>query len=97
MRPPSKDALDAAVIREILTGEQLRRVRDEEKREQQAYRDAAEMKGHRTVAGLGKCVAATPMMEWFAMCQKYGQEAFSDREFLKDFQKRFPHLSPNRV
>ena len=94
---PSKDALDADVIREMYTGEELRRKRDERKREQQAYREAAEMKGHRSVAGLGKCIAAIPMMEFIIMSQKYGNDCWDDREFLRDFQKRFPHLSPNRA
>ena len=94
---PSKDALDADVIREILTGETLRRRHAERKREQQVYRDAAQMKGHRSVAGLGKCVAAIPQMEFFAMSAKYGYGCWDDRAFLKDFNKRFPHLSPNRA
>jgi hypothetical protein len=94
---PSKDSLDAAVIREMLTGEEYRRKLNERKREQQAYKDAAQMKGHRSVAGLGKCIASIPMMEFIAISQKYGYEAFGDKEFLKDFQKRFPHLAPNKL
>jgi hypothetical protein len=44
-----------------------------------------------------RCVAVTPAWEWFNMRNKYGAEAMRDRGFMKDFQKRFPHLSPNKI
>jgi hypothetical protein len=94
---PSKEALDADVIRELLTGEEFRRKNNERKREQQAYREAAEMKGHRTVAGLGKCIACIPQMEFIAISAKYGNDCWDDKSFIKDFQRRFPHLAPNRA
>lgn len=44
-----------------------------------------------------RCVAVTPAWEWFNLRNKYGAEAMRDRGFIKDFQKRFPHLSPNKI
>ena len=94
---PSKEALDGAVIREMLTGEEFRRKNKERQREQKAAKEACEMKGHRSVAGLGKCVAAIPMMEFYALCAKYGYQEVMSRSFMRDFNKRFPHLSPNQA
>lgn len=80
-----------------MTGEELRRREKELARERQAYKEACEMRGHKTVAGLGKCVAAIPLMEYIHMTQKYGHEEVNSREFLQYFNKKFPHLSPNNA
>ena len=93
----SEDAKNAAVCREILTGEELRRKSGEMKRERHAAQEALQMKNHRTIGDLGLCVANVPMVEYIHLTQKYGAEELNDRAFWKDFGKRFPHLCPHKA
>jgi hypothetical protein len=58
---------------------------------------ARELRGHKTINGLGKCVASMPSWEFFRLVQKYGHAEVHSEGFLRDFQRRFPHLSPNKV
>jgi hypothetical protein len=51
------------------------------------------MKGSRDVPGLGKFVATMPEWEFFRLREKYGNEEVHSDEFIRDFQKRNPHLS----
>ena len=51
----------------------------------------------KTVKGLGKCVAVIPEDEFFRLQRKYGHQEVHSREFLRYFNKKFPHLSPNRA
>ena len=94
---PSKEALDNAVIREICTGEEYKRKLGERKREQQAAKEAAQMKGHRTIGELGKCVMNIPGIEFFALVHKYGWEEVYSDEFAKYVFKTHRHLCPNRI
>lgn len=88
--------INRALIREITTGFQL--IKANEKREEiHAAAEAKALKGHRTVKGLGKCVAVIPQDEWFRLNKKYGHEEVHSTEFLRYFNKRFPHLSPNKA
>lgn len=95
---PSVEALNAAVIREMITGEKLRRTIDEEKREQAAARDAAARRGHKTVKGLGRCVLSIPQQEFFTVAEKMGTfDCWSDKGFIRDMQKRYPHLKVSSI
>lgn len=58
---------------------------------------ARAMKGHKTIPGLGKCVAVMPAREFFRLQAKYGTAEVHSKEFLRDFNQRFPELSPNKV
>lgn len=93
---PTQESLDAAVCREILTGEEFRRKAAERKREQEAYKLAAQRKGHKEML-LGKCVAVMPMLEYMDLVAKYGQDEVASPEFLKYFNREFSHLSPHKV
>lgn len=82
-----------AFERELRSGVELKKA-TEEARERKAAQEAKDLK--RTVGGLGKCVAVVPDWEFFRLKQKYGSEVQS-KEFVKYFQRKFPHLAPNKI
>lgn len=94
----SDGTMMAALEREIRTGFQLEKA-TQEARERAAAKEAATYRGVRNPlmhkAGL-RHVAEIPAREYFRLHKKYGKE-FESKEFMRDFQKRFPHLSTNRV
>ena len=55
------------------------------------------MRGHKTIPGLGKCVLNIPAHEFFLMREKYGEEAFGDKQFIRDFQRLEPEMAVHRV
>lgn len=69
----------------------------EESRVILARGQAAAMKNHKTIPGLGKCVAVIPPREYYRLVAKYGHAEVHSKEFLRDFNKRFSELSPNKV
>lgn len=92
----SDGEINRALEREIRTGFQL--IKANEKREEIVAADQAKaIAGHKTVNGLGKCVAVIPEDEFFRLQKKYGHAEVHSKEFLRYFNKRFPHLSPNRA
>lgn len=92
----SDGEINRALEREIRTGFQL--IKANEKREEIVAADQAKaIAGHKTVKGLGKCVAVIPEDEFFRLQKKYGHAEVHSKEFLRYFNKRFPHLSPNRA
>lgn len=42
-------------------------------------------------------LTVTPAWEWYNMRKKYGAEAMHDRGFIKDYQKKFSHLTVNKL
>lgn len=56
-------------------------------KEAQALRD---MRHERAGLLRGKCVLTLPQWEYEALCEKYGQEAFEERGFIKDMQRHCP-------
>lgn len=94
----SDGTIMAALEREIRTGFHLERA-TEEHRVKAAAAEAATYRGVRNPllhkAGL-RHVAEIPAREYMRLHAKYGKE-FESKEFMRDFQKRFPHLSTNRV
>jgi len=58
---------------------------------------AASMKGQKAVKGLGTHVASIPQHEYFTIREKYGEECWHDREFLKDFQRLEPEFASNKL
>lgn len=69
----------------------------EESRVVMARAQAAAMKNHKTIPHLGKCVAVIPPREYYRLVAKYGHAEVHSKEFLRDFNKRFSELSPNKV
>jgi hypothetical protein len=93
---PGEGAVRDALIKEIRTGFELVKAQ-EQAEEIKAAHQAKEMKGHRTIPGLGKCVAMIPPDDYFRMIKKYGRHEVHSKEFLRFFNKHYPHLSPNKA
>lgn len=92
----SNSEVDKALMRELREGLQLKRA-TEEARSRAAADRAAELRGHKAIKGLGKAVATMPEWEYFRLVQKYGMNEVHSKDFMRFFQKKFPHLSPNKV
>lgn len=92
----SNGEVDKALMRELTLGLELKK-QWERRREIQAAHEAKEIEGQRELKGLGRCVAVMPEWEFFRLQQKYGHSEVHSKDFLKYFQKRFPHLSPNKI
>jgi len=93
---PSDTAVRDALIKEIKTGWQLQK-QLERKNEIVAAHQAKELKQAKEIQGLGRCVAHIPADTYFLLQRRYGREEIHSKEFLKDWQKRYPHLSPNKL
>lgn len=92
----SDGEINKAFERELRTGMQLKKAW-EERREIRAAAEAKEMANSREVPGLGKHVGSMPAWEFFRLNQKYGHQEVHSDEFLRYFQKKFPHLSTNKI
>lgn len=89
--------IDRALISEIRSGIKLKEAWEKE-RETICAQHAEKVKDNQKHGFKSmRCVSVMPAWEWFNMRNKYGAEAMRDRGFIKDFQKRFPHLSPNKI
>ena len=94
--PEYSDAeLDDALIAEVFNQNELK-FQAEKVREEQTAVEANTNVG-KTHPVLGKCVANFPYPEYMFLIKKYGRETVHSPEFLKDYNKRFPHLSPNKA
>lgn len=92
----SNEALDAALVRELCSGRQLMETR-QQFREVDAAKEAKAMLGHKSIAGLGKAVAVVPQHEWFLMREKYGNECWEDKGFIRDFQRLEPSMAVHKI
>ncbi len=87
--------MTAAVIRELCSGRQL--METKQKFREIAAAQEADTLRNKTNSALGKAVAVIPSHEYFLIRNKYGEDAWHDREFVRDFQKFHPELSPNAL
>lgn len=85
-----------ALEQELRTGWQLKKEL-EAARETEARGQAQAMRNHRTIPGLGKCVAVMPDWDWFRVVQKFGRHEVHSKDFLRYYRRKFPDLCPNRV
>lgn len=93
----SNDEYTQALYTELRNGV-MAKAAIEKVREVNAAKEAEEIKKHQHLGFKSlKCVSVMPGWEWFNLRKKYGAEAMTDREFLRYFQKKFPHLSPNKI
>jgi hypothetical protein len=90
------EALRKAMIKELQNGIQLKKA-TEQAREIQAANEAKQYQGKKSIEGLGRCIGVIPEWEFFRMHQKYGNKEVHSKEFMKYFQKKYPHLSPNKI
>lgn len=84
-----------ALVKELCSGRQLMETK-QQFREIAAAQEANTLRGV-TTGALGKAVAVIPAHEYFLIRNKYGEDAWHDREFIRGFQKFHPELSPNAV
>ena len=89
-------AIRDALIREIKTGWQLNKEK-ERIDEIKAAHEAKVLREQKPIAGEWRCVAHIPANTYFLLEKKYGLEEVRSKEFLKDWQKRYPHLSPHKL
>ena len=80
------DARREALIRELCSGRKLMEQK-QPFREIEAAKEADLMRNHKAIPGLGKCVLNIPAHEFFLIREKYGDEAFDDRGFIRDFHR----------
>jgi len=93
---PSETAVRDALINEIKTG--LHQVKvNEQVEERRAAAQAAAAKDAKPMKDLGKCIAVVPRDEYFRLLKKYGRDEVNSPEFWRFYNKKFPHLSPNRA
>ncbi len=92
----SNGEVDKALMRELTLGLELKK-QWERRREIEAAHEAKQLANHKEVKGLGRCVAVMPEWEFFRMQQKYGHAEVHSKDFIKYFQKHYPHLSPHKV
>ena len=91
----SEEAMTDALVKELCSGRQLMETK-QKFREISAAQEADTLRGVQTGA-LGRAVAVVPTHEYFLIRNKYGEDAWHDREFIRDFQKFHPELSPNAL
>jgi hypothetical protein len=91
----SDGEINQAFYKEIVRGFKLER-ETEKGRVDQAAKEAKTNAG-KTHPVLGKCVANIPAREYFRLVNKYGEKEVLSPEFLRDYNKRFPELSPNKA
>lgn len=92
----SDEAMNAALVAELCSGRQLMETR-QKWRERDAAEEAKELLNARTHNVLGKAVAVVPQHEFFLMREKYGEECWSDKGFIRDFQKLEPSMAVHKI
>ena len=91
----SEEAKTAAVIREIMTGEQLK-AQFEEQRHRNSAKIAQEYRGTKSKGGLMH-LAEIPQREYFLLNQWYGIGWENDRTMLRHIQKKHPELFSHKA
>jgi hypothetical protein len=90
----SNDAIDAALVRELCSGRQLMESL-EKRREIEAAAEARAMRESKSM--LGTPVGSIPQREYLLLANKYGNECWDDREFVRDFFKSQGHLKAGNI
>jgi len=90
------EQIDSALIKEIKDSLE-KELSEQDSRQIIARGEAQAMKGHKTIEGLGKCVAVFPAREFFRLQAKYGNAEIHSKDFLRYFNQKFPDLSPNKA
>lgn len=86
----SDEALNDALIKELCSGRALMETLQNE-REMECAKEAEHYRKYGSKNW--KFLASIPQHEYFILRQKYGDNCFKDRSFVRDFQKTQPHLS----
>jgi hypothetical protein len=88
------EALTSALVKELCSGRMLKETM-QKTREQAASAEARSMKDAKSI--LGKPVGAIPQYEYLLMANKYGNECWDDRGFVRDFFKSQSHLRAGNI
>jgi hypothetical protein len=92
----SGEALDHALMTELCSGRRFMEAK-QEVREKAAKAEALAMRDHNAISAMGKCVLNLPSHEYFLIREKYGHDAFHNKEFIRDFQRLEPGMAVNKV
>ena len=91
----SEEAMTDALVKELCSGRQLMETK-QKFREIAAAQEADTLRGV-TTGALGRAVAVVPAHEYFLIRNKYGEDAWHDKGFIRDFQKFHPEMAPNAL
>jgi hypothetical protein len=91
----SEEAMTDALVKELCSGRQLMETK-QKFREIAAAQEADTLRGI-TTGALGRAVAVVPAHEYFLIRNKYGEDAWHDKGFIRDFQKFHPEMAPNAL
>lgn len=90
----SEEQINEALIRELCSGRQLMDSL-EKRREIEAAAEARAMREAKSM--LGTPVGSIPQREYLLLANKYGNECWDDREFVRDFFKSQSHLKAGNI
>lgn len=90
----SEEQINEALIRELCSGRQLMDSL-EKRREIEAAAEARAMREAKSM--LGAPVGSIPQREYLLLANKYGNECWDDREFVRDFFKSQSHLKAGNI
>jgi hypothetical protein len=90
----AEEQINAALVRELCSGRQLMESM-EKRREIEAAAEARAMRESKSM--LGKPIGAVPQREYLLLANKYGNECWDDREFVRDFFKSQSHLKAGNI
>jgi hypothetical protein len=88
------EEINAALVRELCSGRKFIESM-EKRREIEAAEEARKMREVKSIAG--KPVGAIPQREYLLLANKYGNECWDDRTFVRDFFKSQSHLKAGNI
>lgn len=90
----ANEEINAALVRELCSGRKFMESL-EKRREIEAAAEARKMREVKSIAG--KPVGSIPQREYLLLANKYGNECWDDREFVRDFFKSQSHLKAGNI
>ena len=88
------EEINAALVRELCSGRKFIESM-EKRREIEAAEEARKMREVKSIAG--KPVGSIPQREYVLLANKYGNECWDDRTFVRDFFKSQSHLKAGNI
>ena len=90
----ANEEINAALVRELCSGRKFVESL-EKRREIEAAAEARKMREVKSIAG--KPVGSLPQREYLLLANKYGNECWDDRTFVRDFFKSQSHLKAGNI
>jgi hypothetical protein len=90
----AEEEINAALIKELCSGRKFIESL-ERRREIEAAAEARKMREVKSIAG--KPVGSIPQREYLLLANKYGNECWDDRGFVRDFFKTQSHLKAGNI